>query len=55
MMCFEFDAVHEHEEREWEADAWGLGFEDVEVESCGRESDRGREKEAYSRCVSEIR
>lgn len=31
-------AVREHEEGEWKACGWGLGFQDVEVEGCGRES-----------------
>lgn len=28
--------VHEHGEREWEACDWGFGFNDVNVEGCGR-------------------
>lgn len=31
-------AVREHEEGEWKAYGWGLGFQDVKVEDCGRES-----------------
>lgn len=52
--CFLFE-VYEHEEGKWEADTKGLGFEDVEVESSWRESDRGRQSCLYSRFVSESR
>jgi len=31
-------AVLEHEEGEWKAYGWGLGFQDVKVEDCRRES-----------------
>lgn len=48
-------AVHEHEEGEWEAYHWWLGFQDVKVESCGRKSEWGRESQFHPRFVSEHR